>query len=81
MPSTPPPTLGMVVVHDTAPCALGHGSAIFLHVWSDAASPTSGCTAMARAEVAPLLVQVPQDQLTARAQRPSAAAHAQHLTA
>lgn len=61
---------GMVVEHNTQPITVGHGSAIFMHVWLNATTPTSGCTAMAQAdlwqvlawlrpEAQPLLIQAP----------------------
>lgn len=67
--------LGMVVNHNMTPAMPGRGSAIFLHVWRGADKPTSGCTSMARedllrvltwlrADAQPLLVQVPQSQLS-----------------
>lgn len=46
--------LGMVVQHNDA-CVKGRGSAIFLHVWSAPGAPTSGCTAMSRADLLALL--------------------------
>lgn len=65
---------GMVVGHNEA-CVQGRGSAIFLHVWHGPDEPTSGCTAMARGDLltvlgwlcdakAPLLVQVPNRELS-----------------
>ena len=67
--------LAMVVEHNAA-CVPGRGSAIFLHVWREPGSPTSGCTAMARDDLLrvmqwldpaaqPLLVQAPQRVLPA----------------
>jgi len=47
--------LGLVVRHNDDPVLPGAGSAIFIHVWKDAASPTSGCTALAREDLAALL--------------------------
>lgn len=40
--------LGVFVAYNTYPVRSGDGSCIFLHVWKDAETPTSGCTAMAR---------------------------------
>ncbi len=65
---------GMVVEHNTQPVTPGYGSAIFLHVWLDPQTPTSGCTGMDREHLLevlrwlqpnanPLLVQVPADEL------------------
>lgn len=47
--------LGLVVEHNTMPVQPGAGSAIFLHVWKDRSTPTSGCTAMAHEELTSLL--------------------------
>jgi len=66
--------LGVVVQHNSPEPVPGRGSAIFLHIWSSPASPTSGCTAMARAdlltvmrwlrpEAEPWLIQVPLPEL------------------
>jgi len=53
----------------------GMGSCIFLHVWSDARSPTVGCTAMALDDLRAILawadsstelVQLPRDEYDAR---------------
>ncbi|MCK5942263.1 MAG: hypothetical protein KAI24_09870 [Planctomycetes bacterium] len=63
--------IGMVVRHNDA-CVPGAGSAIFLHVWHHPGAPTSGCTAMAGADLLellqwldpdarPLLLQGPRD--------------------
>ncbi len=40
--------LGIFVAYNSYPVRSGDGSCIFLHVWKDAETPTSGCTAMAR---------------------------------
>ena len=67
--------LGVFVDHNVAPRAAGAGSCIFLHVWSGASSPTSGCTAMAATEMEkivkwlrrdanPVLVQLPLEEFT-----------------
>lgn len=40
--------LGVFVAYNSYPPVPGNGSCIFLHIWKDAASGTSGCTAMAR---------------------------------
>lgn len=61
---------GLLVNHNTSPTQPGRGSAIFLHVWLDPRTPTSGCTAMARDDLLavldwlepsanPVLVQLP----------------------
>ena len=46
-------SLGAVVNHN-AQRTPGHGSCIFLHVWSRPVSPTVGCTAMAKENLAAL---------------------------
>ena len=43
-----PYDLGIFVAYNTYPVKPGAGSCIFLHIWSDAATGTAGCTAMAR---------------------------------
>lgn len=62
--------LGVFVAYNSYPVRRGDGSCIFLHVWKDAETPTSGCTAMERRNVErivswleparnPYLVQLP----------------------
>lgn len=64
--------LGIFVAHNSYPVQKGDGSCIFLHIWKDAASGTSGCTAMERASMEkllgwldpiknPYLIQMPED--------------------
>lgn len=66
--------LGMIVGHNLFPTTAGRGSAIFLHVWLNPDTATSGCTAMAKADLLsvltwlkpaanPLLLQAPADQV------------------
>lgn len=66
--------IGMLIGHNLFPTIPGRGSAIFLHVWLNPETPTSGCTAMASADLLtvlawlkltanPLLIQVPAGQL------------------
>ncbi|WP_175517943.1 L,D-transpeptidase family protein [Thiothrix caldifontis] len=66
--------LGMMVGHNLFPTTAGRGSAIFLHVWLNPDTATSGCTAMSKADLLsiltwlkptanPLLIQVPVDQV------------------
>ncbi len=43
--------LGVFVGYNSFPVEADRGSCIFLHVWKDAASGTSGCTAMERRNV------------------------------
>jgi L,D-peptidoglycan transpeptidase YkuD (ErfK/YbiS/YcfS/YnhG family) len=38
--------LGAVIEYNTDPVVAGHGSAIFLHVWSGPDKPTAGCVAL-----------------------------------
>ncbi len=63
--------LGIVVRHNPEPVEPGSGSAIFLHRWREPGHPTTGCTAMASAnlksllgwldpEKCPLFVQIPE---------------------
>lgn len=63
--------LGMVVGHNTLATEAGKGSAIFLHIWLNPETPTSGCTAMSKDNLLtvltwlkpsanPLLVQIPE---------------------
>lgn len=40
--------LGIFVAHNSYPVRRGDGSCIFLHIWKDATTGTSGCTAMQR---------------------------------
>ena len=40
--------LGLFVAHNSYPVRRGDGSCIFLHVWKDSTTGTSGCTAMER---------------------------------
>jgi len=65
--------LGVFVAYNTYPVVKGNGSCIFLHVWKDASTPTSGCTAMDRLNLErivsrldavknPYLIQLPQDE-------------------
>lgn len=64
--------LGVFVGYNSYPVKKGDGSCIFLHVWKDANSGTSGCTAMERHDLerlvallqpskSPFLVQMPED--------------------
>ena len=66
-------SLGVFVAYNSYPVVKGNGSCIFLHVWKDASSPTSGCTAMGRTDLErivawlepghnPYLVQLPEDE-------------------
>jgi L,D-peptidoglycan transpeptidase YkuD (ErfK/YbiS/YcfS/YnhG family) len=66
---------GVVVDHNSAAIP-GAGSCIFLHVWKNSTTPTTGCTAMAETDlvkllrwldpaVHPILVQMPRDNYPA----------------
>ena len=70
---TPEYDLGVFVAYNSYPVVKGNGSCIFLHIWKDANTPTSGCTAMAREDLArvvnwldpkknPYLVQLPESE-------------------
>lgn len=39
---------GVWVLYNSNPVTAGHGSCIFLHIWQNENTPTSGCTAMAK---------------------------------
>jgi L,D-peptidoglycan transpeptidase YkuD (ErfK/YbiS/YcfS/YnhG family) len=63
--------LGVVVDHNVDPRVAGGGSCIFIHIWKDAQTGTSGCTAMAAEQIDglvawldpaahPALVQLPR---------------------
>ncbi len=43
--------LGLFVAHNSYPVRRGDGSCIFLHIWKDATTGTSGCTAMRREDL------------------------------
>lgn len=62
---------GVLVEHNIPPIP-GAGSCVFLHIWKDRRTPTSGCTAMAEEDLlklirwlkpdqTPLLIQLPKD--------------------
>lgn len=48
---TPEYDLGVFVAHNSYPVTKSNGSCIFLHVWKDATTPTSGCTAMEKSDL------------------------------
>jgi L,D-peptidoglycan transpeptidase YkuD (ErfK/YbiS/YcfS/YnhG family) len=73
---TPEYDLGVFVAHNSYPVVKGNGSCIFLHIWKNANTPTSGCTAMAREDMErvvawldpkrnPYLVQIPEAEYKA----------------
>ena len=62
---------GLIIEHNTYSPIKGRGSAIFMHVWLNSTTPTSGCTAMAKRDLLtvlrwlapnarPVLIQAPQ---------------------
>lgn len=64
---------GIFVAYNSYPPVAGYGSCIFLHIWKDANTGTSGCTAMERGRIewlltkldlakTPYLAQMPADQ-------------------
>ncbi len=54
--------LGINVAHNSYPVVKGNGSCIFLHVWSDATTATSGCTAMKREDLQKILTWARPDK-------------------
>ena len=46
---------GIVITYNMDPVVPGHGSAIFLHVWKDPKTPTSGCVAISEENTLKLL--------------------------
>ncbi|QYO66165.1 L,D-transpeptidase [Leptolyngbya sp. 7M] len=68
--------LGIFVGYNSFPVRRSDGSCIFLHIWKDVATPTSGCIAMARSDLeqivtwidskrTPYLVHLPIDAYNA----------------
>jgi L,D-peptidoglycan transpeptidase YkuD (ErfK/YbiS/YcfS/YnhG family) len=53
---------GLVVGHNMSPAVPGAGSAIFLHVWKDSATPTVGCTAMSEAHFLQILAWLKEEE-------------------
>lgn len=65
--------IGVFVAYNSYPQIKGNGSCIFLHIWKDENTPTSGCTAMSRSYLEttvgwldagknPYLIQMPEDE-------------------
>ncbi|MCW5959148.1 MAG: TPM domain-containing protein [Pyrinomonadaceae bacterium] len=65
--------LGVFVDYNSQPVKKGNGSCIFLHIWTDKSTATSGCTAMARENLEnivnwidpskkPVLIQIPRTE-------------------
>lgn len=46
---------GIVIRYNMDPVVPGHGSAIFLHIWKDPKTPTSGCVAVSEENILKLL--------------------------
>ncbi len=46
---------GIVIGYNTDPVVRGHGSAIFIHLWKNKNTPTSGCVAMAEEDLLQIL--------------------------
>lgn len=46
---------GIVVEYNTSPVIPGRGSAIFIHVWKDERTPTSGCVALSEENILKLI--------------------------
>ena len=46
---------GVWVNYNSDPAISGNGSCIFLHVWKDEKTPTSGCTAMSKENIIKLI--------------------------
>jgi D-alanyl-D-alanine dipeptidase len=47
--------LGVVVEHNAIPSEAGAGSCVFIHIWANDHTGTTGCTAMASADIEKLL--------------------------
>ena len=45
----------LVIAHNTTPITKGHGSCIFLHVWTNKDTPVTGCTALSKANLGSVL--------------------------
>ncbi|MGH7783532.1 MAG: L,D-transpeptidase family protein [Candidatus Binatia bacterium] len=69
--------LGVFVAYNSYPPIRGNGSCIFLHIWKDANTGTSGCTAMEKTDLQrivgwldpkkhPYLIQLPEKEYAAR---------------
>jgi len=54
----PPYERGIFVGYNSYPQVPGRGSCIFLHIWKDATTGTSGCTAMERSNLEKILAWV-----------------------
>jgi D-alanyl-D-alanine dipeptidase len=48
--------IGLVIGHNAKPIKPGGGSCIFMHIWEGAGVGTSGCTAMPREQLEPIIV-------------------------
>jgi D-alanyl-D-alanine dipeptidase len=47
--------IGLIIDHNTNPITTGGGSCVFMHVWEGRGVPTSGCTAMPREQLEPII--------------------------
>ncbi len=63
--------LMIFVMHNTAPVLRGAGSCVFLHVWAKPDHPTQGCVAMARDDLADVLVWLDLDRRPVLVQLPA----------
>ncbi len=52
---------GIVIEYNTDPVIPGHGSAIFLHLWSNARADTAGCVAVSEADMLKILAWLDPD--------------------
>jgi len=64
---------GLVVEHNKTPIQPGSGSAIFLHVWLNPETATSGCTAMDKEDLLSLLRWLKTDSKPVLVQMPTSA--------
>jgi len=64
--------LGIVVDHNVNTVIPGGGSCIFMHIWKDATTGTSGCTAMAPEQMESLLPWLKPDRHPVLVQMPEA---------
>jgi L,D-peptidoglycan transpeptidase YkuD (ErfK/YbiS/YcfS/YnhG family) len=64
--------LGVFVAYNSYPVVKGNGSCIFLHVWKNSSTPTSGCTAMERTDLERLVARLEQSKNPYLVQLPEA---------
>ncbi|MBC8173961.1 MAG: L,D-transpeptidase family protein [Chitinophagales bacterium] len=53
---------GVWVNYNSEPSVRGNGSCIFLHIWKDETSPTSGCTAMSKENMLKVIYWLNQEK-------------------